>query len=195
MTVGLVAAGVIAKKMMPELRFATRIAEVGGCGDPALFGEIIAAAKAQGDSVGGIVETVVEGIPAGVGNPLFDSVESVVSHLLFAVPAVKGVEFGAGFEAARRRGSENNDLITDSSGTTSTNNDGGVNGGIANGNPLVVRAAIKPTPSIAKPQATFDFGSGGIRELSIMGRHDVCIALRAVVVIEAAIAVALAEFL
>lgn len=193
MTAGLVVAGVVAKKMLPGVRFETTVAEIGGCTDPARFDEIIGNAAAAGDSVGGIVRTVITGIPAGTGEPFFDSVESVMSHILFAVPGVKGVEFGAGFEAARLRGSENNDLIIDGAGTTATNNDGGVNGGIANGNPIVVRVAVKPAPSIAAGQETFNFETGRAETLEIKGRHDACIALRAAVVVEAVAAIALTD--
>lgn len=194
MTVALVAAGVAAKKILPpSVKFATEITEIGGSSDKSLFQAIIDSAAADGDSVGGVVECRVDGVPAGLGEPFFDSVESVISHLLFAVPAVKGVEFGSGFEGVKLRGSERNDLITDARGGTATNNEGGINGGLTNGNPLVVRAAIKPTASIAKPQQTYDFELGRIAPLSIGGRHDVCIVLRARIVIEAAVAAALAD--
>ena len=113
--------------------------------------------------------------------------------MLFSVPAVKSVEFGAGVEVAKRRGSENNDLVINAEGQTATNNDGGVNGGIANGNPIVVRVAVKPTPSISRPQMTYDFERGEVAELQIRGRHDACIALRAAVVVEAAASIALAD--
>ena len=119
--------------------------------------------------------------------------ESEVAHLLFSVPAVKGVEFGAGFAAAAMRGSEHNDTIIDKEGHTATNHAGGIVGGITNGNELIVRAAIKPTASISREQQTFNFASGEVEPLVIKGRHDVCIALRAAVVMEAAIAIALAD--
>ncbi len=192
-TLGLVAAGVVAKKMLPGAVFSTRIVEIGGSADPDRFDGIIEAAMRDGDSVGGVVECRIEGLGAGAGEPFFDSVESVMSHLLFSIPAVKGVEFGAGFGAARSRGSQNNDPIIDAEGHTATNHDGGINGGIANGNPIVVRVAVKPTPSISRPQATFDFGRGEVSELAIRGRHDSCIALRAAVAVEAAAAIALAD--
>lgn len=195
MTLALVAAGVIAKKMVPQISFDTRIVAIGGNWSRDEFDEIIERAAKAGDSVGGIVECVVSGVTAGTGEPFFDSVESVASHLLFSIPAVKGVEFGAGFSAAASTGSVNNDRITNSRGGTATNNDGGVNGGIANGNPIVVRAAIKPTPSIATPQETYDFEKGGMGILAVGGRHDACIALRAAVVVEAAMAVAFAELI
>ena len=194
MTVALVAAGVVAKKILGDgIRLTTGIIEIGGCRDRERFDEIIMDAVADGDSVGGVVECRVEGLPIGLGEPFFDSAESIISHLLFSVPAVKGVEFGSGFEGVRLRGSQRNDRIVDADGTTATNNEGGINGGLTNGNPLVVRAAVKPTPSIAQPQETFDFGIGRVGTLVIGGRHDSCIVLRARIVIEAVTAIALAE--
>lgn len=194
LTLTLVAAGVVARKMLPsQMSFDTRIVELGGSTDSADFDRIVADAVRDGDSVGGVIETTVEGVPVGTGEPFFDSVESVVSHILFAIPAVKGVEFGSGFGSARLRGSQNNDPIVDRQGKTATNHDGGVNGGIANGNPIVVRAAIKPTPSIARAQQTYSFGSDAVEELVVGGRHDACIALRAAVVVESAVAIALVD--
>lgn len=193
-TLGLVAAGVVAKKILgEEVSFSTTITEIGGQTDKDKFSSIIESARLEQDSVGGVVECRASGIESGLGEPFFDSAESLIAHLLFSVPAVKGVEFGKGFEAARMRGSEHNDMIIDSAGTTSTNNAGGIVGGITNGNEIVVRAAVKPTASIAKEQQTFNFESGQVEALVIKGRHDVCIALRAAVVIEAAVAIALAD--
>jgi len=194
LTAGLVAAGVVAKKILPAtVSFTTRLTEIGGCTDPDRFDDILREATSSHDSVGGIVECRIKGIPAGWGDPFFDSVESLVAHLLFAVPGVKGVEFGAGFNAARHRGSENNDRIIDAQGTTATNHAGGIDGGITNGNELIVRVAFKPTASIAQPQETFNFSSGRIEPLTIRGRHDACIALRGAVVVEAVLAIALAD--
>ena len=193
-TLGLVAAGVVAKKILDnDTVFSTEIIEIGGEQDKAKFAEILKSARTAQDSVGGVVECRVKGISAGLGEPFFDSAESLIAHLLFSIPAVKGVEFGKGFEAARMRGSEHNDAIIDESGTTATNNAGGIVGGITNGNELVVRAAIKPTASIAREQATYNFESNKVEPLVIKGRHDVCIALRAAVVVESAIAIALAD--
>ena len=169
------------------------VIEIGGSRDKSQFGDIIERARMAQDSIGGVVECRVCGIPAGCGEPFFDSVESEVAHLLFSVPAVKGVEFGAGFSSAKMCGSEHNDAIIDKDGHTATNHSGGVVGGITNGNQLIVRAAIKPTASISREQQTFNFASGKVEPLVIKGRHDVCIALRAAVVIEAAIAIALAD--
>lgn len=193
MTVALVAAGVVAKKILDSATFSTRLVEVGGEKDSARFEEVIASAKRDGDSVGGVVECRVSGVEALLGEPFFDSAESVIAHLLFSVPAVKGVEFGDGFEGARKRGSERNDVIINANGKTATNNEGGINGGITNGNDIVVRVAIKPTPSIAREQQTFDFESGGVAPLTIGGRHDACIARRGAVVVESVVALALAD--
>lgn len=193
MTVALVAAGVVAKALLPNVVFETRLVEVGGESDASKFDDIISRAAADGDSVGGVVECRISGIREPLGEPFFDSVESVMAHLLFSIPAVKGVEFGDGFASARKRGSERNDMIVDESGATYTNNEGGINGGIANCNDVVVRVAIKPTPSIAKEQMTYDFAKGEVGPLIIGGRHDSCIARRAAVVVEAMAAVALAD--
>ena len=194
LTVGLVAAGVVAKKMLPsEVRFTTCLKEVGGSTDETQFQDIIRSAMRQGDSVGGVVECRVEGIPAGWGEPFFDSVESRMAHLLFSIPAVKGVEFGSGFEGARLMGSQNNDPIINAEGKTSTNHSGGINGGLTNGNEIVVRVAIKPTPSISRQQMTYNQAHDSVEELHIKGRHDACVALRGQVVVEAAVAITLAD--
>ena len=145
--------------------------------------------------MGGVVECRVQGVPLGLGEPFFDSAESMIAHLLFAVPAVKGVEFGSGFAGSRLRGSENNDCFTDGEGTTATNRAGGINGGITNGNEIVVRAALKPTPSISREQMTYNEATGRVEPLEIRGRHDTCVALRGAVVVEAAVAIALANFI
>lgn len=193
-TLALVAAGVVAKKILgTQTTFQTDIIAIGGSHNKEDFAKIIEHAQQAQDSVGGVVECRINGIQAGVGEPFFDSVESQIAHLLFAVPAVKGVEFGAGFKAAEMKGSEHNDPICDAQGHTATNHAGGIVGGISNGNEIVVRAAIKPTASISMAQQTFNFESGSIEPLVIKGRHDVCITLRAAVVIEAATAIALAD--
>lgn len=193
-TLGMVAAGVVAKKILgEEVKFSTDIIEIGGCRDKEQWDAIISDAQQSQDSVGGVVECRVQGVKAGLGEPFFDSVESLAAHLLFSVPAVKGVEFGAGFEAARMRGSEHNDPIISADGTTATNHAGGIVGGITNGNEIVARIAVKPTASIAQPQQTLNLESGKVEELVIKGRHDVCITLRAAVVAEAALAIALAD--
>ena len=195
LTLVLVAAGVVAKKILGGATFSTRLTAVGGQTDPARFDDAIDDALRDEDSVGGIVECRVQGVPLGLGQPFFDSAESMIAHLLFAVPAVKGVEFGSGFAGARLRGSENNDCFTDCAGTTATNNAGGINGGLTNGNEIVVRAALKPTPSIGREQITYNLATDRVEPLEIHGRHDVCVALRGAVVVEAAVAIALADFL
>lgn len=158
---------------------------------------VVAAAKAEGDSVGGMIECAAVGVPAGIGSPFFGSVESVVSQLLFSVPAVKAVEFGDGMALPAMRGSAANDAMRYENGRVSclTNHNGGVTGGITNGMPVILRAAIKPTPSIALAQQTVDLVSGGNTTLSITGRHDPCIVPRAVPVIESALAIALCELI
>ncbi|MGN0707643.1 MAG: chorismate synthase [Faecalibacterium sp.] len=158
----------------------------------------IRAAGSEGDSVGGILETAILGLPAGVGEPYFDSMESQLSHLAFSIPAVKGIEFGAGFGFAELRGSAANDAFrADSAGriTTATNRNAGINGGITNGMPVVFRTVLKPTPSIYKPQQTVDYIARKNAELSIQGRHDPCIVPRAAIVQSCAAAIAAADLL
>ena len=157
----------------------------------------IEAATQVGDSVGGVLETAVLGLPAGVGEPWFDTVEGVLAHALFSIPAVKGVEFGAGFALADMRGSEANDpfLLEGGQVVTAANRNGGVNGGITNGMPLLFRCAVKPTPSIALPQRTVNLASGREETLNIAGRHDPCIVHRARVVVDSVTALTLADLL
>lgn len=157
----------------------------------------ILAARKEEDSVGGVLETAVVGLPAGVGEPWFDSVEGVLSHLLFSVPAVKGVEFGDGFSFAELRGSVANDPFRMENGgvVTSKNSNGGINGGITNGMPLLFRCAVKPTPSIFRSQDTVDFTTGEETELTLSGRHDPCVAHRARVVIDSVTALGLLDLL
>ena len=153
-------------------------------------------ARLDQDSVGGVIECASVGVPAGLGSPMLDSVEGRLASLLFSVPAVKGVEFGVGFGFAEFRGSHANDTFTltdEEKVVTETNNNGGVLGGITSGMPLIFRTAIKPTPSIAKPQRTLNLSTGEVEELCIKGRHDPCIVTRAAPVIEAAAAVALTD--
>ncbi|MFI3295228.1 MAG: chorismate synthase, partial [Rikenellaceae bacterium] len=193
-TTPLVAAGVVCKKVLGDgVSVSARLIEVGGR-DVAFAEEVVEAAMRDGDSVGGVIECRVTGLPVGLGSPFFDSVESVISHAVFSVPAVRAIEFGAGFEAARMRGSQHNDNIIDAGGATQTNNAAGVVGGITNGNDIVFRVAITPTPSISCPQMSYNLETQQVEELRIKGRHDCCIALRAPVVIEAATAIALAQF-
>ncbi|MBQ3701767.1 MAG: chorismate synthase [Oscillospiraceae bacterium] len=159
--------------------------------------EAIAKARAEGDSVGGVIECVVRGLPAGIGEPMFDGLENQIARAVFAVPAVKGIEFGAGFEAAALRGSENNDAfcVRDGKIETVTNHAGGILGGISNGMPVVFRVAVKPTPSIAKEQQSVNLNSMERSALRIEGRHDPCIVPRAVPVIEAAAAIAITDLI
>ncbi len=192
LTVALVAAGVVAKKIVGA-KIDAQVVEIGGESNSDKWQTLLEEAKACGDSLGGIVECRAEGVGVGLGEPFFDSLESTISHLLFAIPAVRGVEFGDGFGVARMRGSEHNDPIVAPDGTTSKNGAGGINGGISNGNPIVVRVAVKPTSSIARTQQTLNTASGKVEPLCIGGRHDMCIALRAAVVVEAAVAIALAD--
>lgn len=193
MTVALVAAGVVAKQLIPEVAFTTELISIGGNDDHTTFDATIAEAARKGDSVGGVIECRATGIPRSLGEPFFDSAESIIAHLLFSIPAVKGVEFGDGFAGCAKRGSERNDRIIDAEGHTATNNEGGINGGITNGNDIVLRVAIKPTPSIVRSQDTYNFKDGAISALTIGGRHDACIARRVAVVVEAMVAYALAE--
>lgn len=157
----------------------------------------IESARNENDSVGGILETAVTGLPVGVGEPWFDTVEGVLSHAIFSVPAVKGIEFGAGFKFAEMTGSEANDEfeIKNNSVVTRTNNNAGINGGITNGMPVIFRTVIKPTPTISKPQATVNFLKNENTEITSVGRHDPCIVHRARVVIDSITALALCDLL
>jgi len=157
---------------------------------------VIEQAKEKGDSVGGIIEGIALNVPVGLGEPVFDTLEGDLAKALFAIPAVKGVEFGSGFTAAGRRGSENNDPFTIKNGkiVTMTNNAGGILGGISNGMPLVVRVAVKPAPSIAQNQETVDIKKMESARLVVKGRHDACIVPRAVPVVESMVAVTLCDF-
>ena len=192
LTVCLVAAGVIAKKILQNISIVSRIVEVGGEAD---IDKGLEKAINVKDSVGGIIECKVVGLPIGLGEPFFDSVESVLSHAIFSIPAVKGIEFGSGFSSAKMFGSEHNDSLINEKGETKTNHAGGIVGGLTNGNELVFRVAIKPTSSTPKTQESLNITTLEVEEFSIKGRHDLCIALRAPVVIEAATAIVLADFM
>lgn len=192
-TLALVAAGVVAKKIISGIGINARITHIGGYDNPSEWDAAIGNAMAEGDSLGGIVECVCENVPAGLGEPFFNSLESEIAHLAFAIPGVRGVEFGDGFAAAAMKGSEHNDCFIDTDGHTATNGAGGINGGISNGNPIVFRIAIKPTSSISKVQHTANFITGEIEEFSVKGRHDACIALRCPVIVEAIAAIVLAQ--
>lgn len=223
-TAGVVAAGAIAIAALREkgIYIGTHISRCGGVSDRP-FGDMAAdiaavnakvfavldsaseqnmltaieAAARDGDSVGGVLETAVTGLPEGVGEPFFDTLESVLAHALFAVPAVKGVEFGSGFALADMRGSAANDPFAIKGGrvTTVTNNNGGINGGITNGMPVIFRCAVKPTPSVSLVQQTVNIMDGTDVELAVRGRHDPCIVHRARVVVDSVVAVALCDML
>ncbi len=192
LTTGLVAAGAIAKKLMPGLQITAAVTEIGGDKDTEKGLQKAIEAK---DSVGGIVECRVSGMPVGLGEPYFDSIEAVLSHMLFSIPAVRGVEFGTGFAAAAMYGSAHNDAILDNTGKTRSNHAGGVVGGISNGNELVFRLAVKPTSSTSKTQHSLNWETGTTEDFSIKGRHDLCVALRAPVIVEAVTAIVLADFM
>jgi len=192
LTVALVAAGVVAKKLLDPVSIKAALIEVGG--ESEIERGIQKAIDAK-DSVGGIVECRVNQLPIGLGEPFFDSVESLISHIVFAIPAIRGIEFGTGFAAAKMFGSQHNDAIIDLSGTTETNHAGGVVGGITNNNELVFRIAVKPTSSTPKEQHTLNWETKKIEEFSVKGRHDLCIALRVPVILEAVAAIALADLM
>ena len=203
LTLPVVAAGVVAKKilqdatMLDDTPFSgveARIVELGGVeiatAEPR--NDVLDEAISEGDSVGAVVECTVSDVDPGYGEPFWDSVESLIAHAIFAIPGVRAIEFGDGFDAARMRGSEHNDPIGPD-GRPLKNGAGGVNGGITNGAPLVFRVAFKPTSSIRKPQQTFNFATGEMDTLQVPGRHDVCFALRTPVVVEAMTAIVLAD--
>jgi chorismate synthase len=192
LTVCLVAAGVVAKKMLQGISVQAQITEIGG--EKSIDAGLQKAIDAK-DSVGGIVECRVSGLPIGLGEPFFDSVESVISHAVFSIPAIKGIEFGAGFSAAKMFGSSHNDAIGDATGKTTTNHAGGIVGGITNGNELVFRVVVKPTSSTPKEQESLNWETGQVEKFSIKGRHDLCIALRVPPVLEAVTAISLADLI
>lgn len=199
-TAGLVAAGGILIPALEKLgvTIETVIDECGGAKGEKKIEEAILKAKEECDSVGGITKTVIEGLPAGLGEPWFDSMESMISHMMFSIGAVKGVEFGSGFEMAKMRGSEANDAFERAEGgsvRTLTNNNGGINGGITNGMPVVFRCAVKPTPSIAKEQQSIDFVKNENIRLNIKGRHDPAVVRRICPVIDSASAIVIADML
>lgn len=198
-TAALVAAGAL---VLPALNkkgiyISTNIKSIAGETKEEIWKEKILAAKADGDSVGGVLETLVTGIPAGVGEPWFDTVEGVLSHAIFSIPAVKGIEFGLGFGFADKLGSEVNDQMYIDGDTVKcyTNNNGGVLGGITNGMPIVFRAVIKPTPTIGKEQKTVDINTMSDTTIAVRGRHDPCIVHRAAVAVESVTALVIADML
>jgi chorismate synthase len=191
-TWGLVAAGVIAKLIIRPAEISAKLISAGGSADIDLA---LDKAMAEGDTIGGIIECKVTDPQKALGEPFFYSVESAMSHIIFSIPAIKGIEFGSGFSAASMKGSVHNDSFIDKDGRTLTNNAGGINGGITNGNEIIFRVAVKPTSSTGVAQRTFDFSKGDMTELKVKGRHDTCIALRMPVIVEAAAAIALADLL
>lgn len=221
-TAGFVMGGAIAKKLLRTagIEVLAHTVEIGGiqavassiedirqhadgnplrCADPraaAVMSEAIQNARREGDSLGGVVEGIAVNVPPGLGEPVFDTLEGDLAKALFAIPAVKGVEFGSGFDSAKKTGSHNNDAFRITGGhiTTTTNNAGGILGGISDGMPIIARVAIKPTPSISMSQRTVDLDLMSDSELNVRGRHDACIVPRAVPVVESMIAATLADF-
>ena len=192
LTAALVGAGVIAKKLLKEISIEASIISIAGEAD---IEKGIQKAIDHKDSVGGIVECVVKGLPIGLGEHFFNSVESLISHAVFSIPAIRGIEFGTGFAAASMFGVEHNDAILDATGKTKTNHAGGVVGGYTNGNDLVFRIAVKPTSSTPKEQITLNWETNEQETFSVKGRHDLCIALRVPVVLEAVTAIVLADLM
>ncbi|MBE7017719.1 MAG: chorismate synthase [Ruminococcaceae bacterium] len=199
MTAPLCIAGGIALQMLEKegIKISSRIVSIGGETDEEKMFALIDSARAEGDSLGGIIECVAEGVPPGIGEPMFGGLENRISQAVFGIPAVKGIEFGAGMAVGAMRGSENNDEFCFENGKVKTigNNHGGILGGISSGMPIVFRAAVKPTPSIAKVQRSVDMLKGENTVLEIKGRHDPCIVPRALPCMEAAMAVALYDAL
>jgi chorismate synthase len=191
-TWGLVAAGVIAKKIAFSSQISAKLISAGGNDD---IDAAINEAIALNDTIGGIIECRIKNPPLGIGEPFFYSFESALSHIVFSIPAIKGIEFGVGFGAAKMRGSEHNDPFLNEKGKTSSNNAGGINGGITNGNEIIFRTVVKPTSSTGVPQNTFNFKEGTMTNLIVKGRHDTCIALRIPVIVEAAAAIATADLI
>ena len=193
LTLPVVAAGVVAKKLLDGIEFSSQLVALGGSENPDKWAELIADATKEGDSLGGVVECKVTNLPIGGGEPFWDSVESMISHAVFAIPGVRGIEFGDGFNAAAMKGSEHNDPFGPEGPVK--NGAGGVNGGITNGAPLVFRVAFKPTSSIARAQRTWNYETESEETLEIRGRHDVCFARRCPVIVEAMAAIVLEDLL
>ena len=192
LTVCLVAAGVVAKKILASIKINATLLQIGGDTDVEKGLQKAIDAK---DTVGGIIECTVDGLPIGLGEPFFNSVESLLAHAVFAIPAVKGVEFGAGFTSATMFGSQHNDALMDDTGKTKTNNAGGIVGGLTNGNQLIFRIAVKPTSSTPKEQQSLNWETNTVENFSVKGRHDLCIALRVPVVLEAVTAFVVVDFM
>jgi chorismate synthase len=191
-TWGLVAAGVIAKKILVQSTISARLISAGGMED---IEKAIDEAITLNDTIGGIIECRVNTPPVAMGEPFFYSLESALSHIIFSIPAIKGIEFGVGFAAASMKGSQHNDAFINGEGKTLTNNAGGINGGISNGNEIIFRVVVKPTSSTGTDQTTYNFKEEKMITLQVKGRHDTCIALRMPVIVEAAAAVAMADLI
>ena len=185
LTLGIVASGVVASKIF-KVNMQSEIISLKGVADKTKFKEILETAKNNKDSVGGIIQIKISDLPIGLGEPYFASLESELARALYSIGSVKGVSFGSGFGGTSLSGSDFNDLSIDKTGKTKTNHNGGINGGISNGNEVIINIAIKPTPSIGLPQATYNFKEDKITDLVIEGRHDVAIILRMPVVLESA---------
>ncbi|HCB66026.1 MAG: chorismate synthase [Tenericutes bacterium GWD2_38_27] len=192
LTAALTAAGSIAKMIIP-FQFENKLVQVGALKDMEWLDQYLSEVSKAGDSVGGIIEVKVSGIPVGLGEPFFNKLDSEIGKMMFSIPAVKGVEIGKGFAGIEMMGSKFNDEILDARGKTKTNHSGGVSGGISNGNDLIVKVFIKPTSSIQKEQETYNYTTNSVEKLEIGGRHDVCIARRAGIVVENALAIVLAD--
>ncbi len=192
LTAALVGAGVVAKRILKGIEVKSTLLSIGGETDIEKGLQKAIDAK---DSVGGIVECVVKGLPIGLGEHFFNSVESLISHAVFSIPAIRAIEFGTGFAAASMFGVDHNDAIEDASGKTKTNHAGGIVGGYTNGNDLVFRIAVKPTSSTPKEQNTLNWETNEKEIFSVKGRHDLCIALRVPVVLEAVTAIVLADLM
>jgi chorismate synthase len=192
LTLGIVSAGVIAKKMIAPIHIQSKLIEAGGSSD---IDKAVEKAIEEQDSIGGIVETVVINMPIGLGEPYFGNIKAMIAHMVYSIPAIKGLEFGSGFEAAKMKGSVHNDKFISTSGKTNSNYAGGINGGISNGNDLVFRVAVKPTSSVHATQHTINMKTGQMTDLNVEGRHDTCIALRVPVVVEASTAIAIADLM
>lgn len=199
MTLPIVVAGSVAKKLFryfgEKTTFESFVYSIGGYRvfDEKIIQQIIEPVVNAGDSIGAEIECIIHNVPKFIGEPFFDSIESIISHLSFSIPGVKGIEFGDGFSGSWSLGSERNDTYIDADGHTNSNNEGGINGGISNGNDINFKLAVKPTASIFKPQQTFNFKTGQIETLQIKGRHDACIGLRVPVIAESIAAIALID--
>ncbi len=192
LTLCLVAAGVIAKKLLNTVNITASLIEVGG---EINIEKGIQKAIDANDSVGGIIECKTSNLPISLGEPFFNSVESLISHIVFSIPAIKGIEFGSGFASAKMFGSNHNDSITNKNGETKTNNSGGIVGGLTNGNEFIFRVAVKPTSSTPQNQTSLNLNTNEPESFSVKGRHDLCIALRVPVILEAVTAIVLADLM